>query len=125
MGDKVYWAELQSRLSHAGLNISVNIPTRNSPWFGEIDGKVFAMTVSGIDEKDDKRHFLLLSLSGQNEETVIPIINGFMGYSPFCKYSDRRSDQTFIVNYEWDKDDPKSRLEEIVSNANTYNLVKL
>jgi len=47
-----------------------------------------------------------------------------MGYKPFCKYLN--TDNPFAeVTLEWDCKDPKGRLDEIVEDKATHELVML
>lgn len=123
---KIYWAELQSQLSGAGLNVVLGVPQFKGPWGGEIDGKPFTMTISPKSEKDGLRDFMLISLFGQDEKKVIPLLTKFMEYEPFCHYKDKRLEDPRMkssATYEWDKNDPDGRMKELQKESAIYDLV--
>ncbi|MEE9525033.1 MAG: hypothetical protein V3V78_00310 [Candidatus Woesearchaeota archaeon] len=129
---KVMWAELQKELGETGLDVSVGAPSMGSPWPGTIDELNFIMTVSPRDESDGYRDFLVISLFGQDEDKVVEGLTQFMGYSPFCKYQNRLIDEAAATKdwkvtgtYEWDKDNPKGRLEELAKDENIYEVKKI
>jgi len=119
--EKVYWAELQSTLSGTGLNISVGLPKPGYPWFGEIDGKPFGMTISPKNKKDGMRDFVIMSLYGQDETKIIPLLSSFMGYEPFCKYLHKKN-ASASATYEWDKNAPEDRVKELKEDADVHEL---
>lgn len=124
MENTVYWAELQSELSRAGLNVVVDIPRPEYPWFGKIDGKTFTMTIAPKSNKDGLRDLMIVSLYGQEEEKVIPLLSNFMGYEPFCKYLHKKN-STASATYEWDKKDPSSSFKKLEENSDIYELQRL
>lgn len=121
MANMVYWAELQSELSDAGLNVVVDIPDSGSAWFGKIDGKTFVMTVSPKSDKDGLREFMIVSLYGQDEKKLIPLFSKFMGYEPFCKYLHKINSKASCT-YEWDRKDSKNKLQEVKEDTDVYEL---
>lgn len=124
MENTVFWAELQSELSAAGLKVVVDIPKPESPWFGKIDGKSFTMTISPKSDEDGFRDLMIVSLYGQDEGKVIPLLSGFMGYEPFCKYLHKKN-STASVTYEWDRKDPNARLKNREESVDVHELQKL
>jgi len=118
--NKVYWAELQNELSEAGLNVVVGLPDK--VWGGKIDDKPFTMSIPS--KKRGGRDWMIISLYGQNEETVVPLLSKFMGYEPFCKYLNKKNDQATAI-YEWDRKDPEDRFTELTNNEDTFDLQKL
>jgi len=124
MENTVFWAELQSELSGAGLKVNLGIPKPESPWFGKIDDKIFTMTITPKSNEDGLRDLMIISLYGQDEEKVIPLLSKFMGYEPFCKYLHKKN-STASATYEWDRKDPNARLKEREENADVYELQKL
>lgn len=124
MENTVFWAELQSELSAAGLKVVLGIPRPESPWFGKIDDKTFAMTIAPKNNEDGLRDLMIISLYGQDEEKVIPLLSKFMGYKPFCRYL-HKENSTASATYEWDKKDPNARLKNREKNVNVHELQKL
>lgn len=116
----VYWAELQQQLSAAGLNISVS-PDMSEIVNGTIDDQKFGMSICAKDD-DGLRPWMIISLYGQNEETVIPKLNEFMGYKPFCKYLSI-TDNTATAIYEWGKD-ATERFAKIETIQDFHDFVK-
>lgn len=132
VAERVMWAELQQELSGAGLNVSVGIPVGEGPWNGTIDDLLFTMTIPPRNEENGYRDFLFVSLFGQDEKKVIDGLTKFMGYSPFCKYQDKRIDEAASTKdlkvtgtYEWNKDNSKRRLKEITKNENLYGIEEI
>lgn len=124
MENTVFWAELQSELSGAGLNVVVDIPRPESPWFGKIDDKTFTMTIAPKSNEDGLRDLMIISLYDQDEEKVIPLLSKFMGYEPFCKYL-HKENSTASATYEWDRKDPNARLKNREESVNVYELQRL
>lgn len=121
---KVYWAELQSALSGAGLNVVVDIPRPEYPWFGKINDKPFTMTIPPKSKEDGFRDFMVISLYGQEEGKTIPLLSKFMGYEPFCKHLHKKNAEA-SATYEWDRKDPNARLKELEGNTDVYKLQRL
>lgn len=117
----VYWAELQQQLSAAGLNISVS-PDMSNVVKGTIDDQNFMMSICAKDD-DGFRPWMVITLYGQNEETVIPRLNEFMGYKPFCKYLSKILD-TATATYEWAKDATERMVEIKKDKQQHYKIVK-
>jgi len=117
----VYWAELQQQLSAAGLHVSVS-PDMSQIVNGTIDDQMFMMSIYPKDD-DGFRPFMIITLFGQNEETVIPKLNEFMGYKPFCKYLSRLL-ETATATYEWAKDAPERMVEIEKDDQQYYQIVK-
>lgn len=124
MESTVYWAELQNELRGAGLNVVVDIPIPEYPWFGKIDEKTFIMTVAPKSDEDGFRDLMIISLYGQDEEKIIPLLSKFMGYDPFCKYLNKVN-STASATYEWNISNPKGKWEELEKNSNIHELKKL
>ena len=129
---RVMWAELQKELGETGLNVSVGIPSGQGPWAGSIDDLPFLMTIPPRNEGDGYRDFLVVSLFGQDEERAVEGLTQFMGYSLFCKYQNRLIDEAAATKdwkvtgtYEWDKNNPKGRLEELAKDENVYDVTKM
>lgn len=118
----VYWAELQQQLSAAGLNISVS-PNMSQIVNGTIDDQMFMMSIYPKDD-DGFRPFMIISLFGQNEETIIPKLSEFMGYKPFCKYLSKMLD-TATATYEWGKDAPERIAKIEADKEQYYEIIKL
>lgn len=124
MESRVYWADLQNELSGAGLKVNVGISQPGYPWFGKIDDKTFTMTIAPKSDEDGFRDLMIISLYGQDEKKIIPLLSKFMGYEPFCKYLSKVN-STASATYEWDKNDPNSRWKELEKNPNIHELKKL
>jgi len=124
METMVYWAGLQSELKGAGLDVVVDIPNPKYPWTGKIDGKIFTMTIVPKSDEDGFRDLMIISLYGQDESKVIPLLSGFMGYEPFCKYLHKKN-STASATYEWDRKDPNARLKNREKSPDVYELEKL
>lgn len=121
--EKVYWADLQSALEGTGLDVSLGMPTIGHLWLGIMNGKQFCMTIRPKGE-DGFRDFMIISLFGQEEEKVIPLISKFMGYKPFCKYRHKMNSEA-TATYEWDNKDPAGRLEDLKEDSDVYELQEL
>jgi hypothetical protein len=121
----VYWADLQQALSQTGLDVSLGLPFQGGLWGGKIDGKTFCMTVAERNQKDGIRDFMLITLCGQEESSIIEKMSQFMGYQPFCRYQDRRTEGITSITLEWDRKDPEGRLGELAKEENTFELEKL
>jgi len=119
--NKVYWAELQNELSEAGLNVVVGFPTGGS-WIGKIDDKRFIMSIPP--KKRGRRDWMIMSLYGQNEESVIPPLSKLMSYKPFCKYLHRENDQA-TATYEWDGKDPEETFAKLTKDKDVFDLQRL
>ncbi len=119
MNNKLYWTEIQSGLSRTGLKASVVLG--NGIWGGHIDEKPFAMTISPKNESYGLRDYMIISLYGQDIEIVIPLLAQFMEYEPFCKYLSKTNTMSSIT-YEWDNQDPQSRLKELQEDNDIYSL---
>lgn len=117
----VYWAEIQQELSAAGLdaNVSLNMMSAVN---GTIDDQRFMMSIAAKDE-DGLRPWMVISLYGQNEETVIPKLDEFMGYKAFCKYLNKTND-TATTTYEWGKD-AGERIIEIENDDQIHEITRL
>lgn len=124
MGDTVYWVELQSALSDVGLNVALDLPIPGGHWVGQMDEKPFAMTVTPKSDEDGLRDFMIVSLFGQEEEKVIPLLSKFMGYDPFCRYLNQKIEGA-SATYEWDKKEPATQFGELEKDADVYELQKL
>jgi len=120
----VYWAGLQSELSGAGLSVVVDIPDPRYPWTGKIDDKTFIMTIAPKSDEDRFRDLMIVSLYGQDESKVIPLLSGFMGYEPFCRYLHKKN-STASATYEWDRKDPNARLKNREESTDVYKLERL
>jgi len=119
--DKVYWAELQNELSDVGLEVVVNDSPRGA-WSGKINGNPFTMSIPP--KRSGYRDLLIVSLFGQNEEEVVPLLTKFMGYEPFCNYKHRLNNQA-TATYEWDRVNPQARFDRLSEDKNVYAIVKL
>lgn len=127
----VYWAELQKGLTDVGLEAIVDLPLPDSPWYGKIDDLPFIMTIPPKSE-EGYRDWLIVSLFGQEEKSTIEKLNRFMRYSAFCKYQSKNfdeaakeADRKVTGTFEWDKIDPKGRLEEISKDSRFYNFERI
>lgn len=124
MENTVFWAELQSELSGSGLKVVVDIPDPRYPWTGKINGKTFTMTIAPKSNEDGFRDLMIISLYGQDEKKVIPLLSKFMGYEPFCKYL-HKVNSTASATYEWDRKDPNARLKNREENVDVHELQRL
>lgn len=122
--NKVYWAEMQSKLSGVGLDIVVDIPAPGSLWHGTINDKPFTMTITPECNENGLREFLVISLYGQEEDKVIPLLTEFMGYKPFCKYLNKTNSKA-TATYEWDIKNPEERFGQINCCDSNYEIQKL
>lgn len=123
MSDKmVFWAELQSGLCDAGLNVVVAIPDGSGVWCGLIDDKKFIMSISAQDD-DGFRSFMMITLVGQDEALVVPALTKFMGYPPYARYLDTRIPVAHI-NFEWAKD-AEERFVSLEEDDRMENLERL
>lgn len=119
----VYWAELQNQLCGVGLNIIVEPPAPNHPWYGRIDEKPFTMSLAPKGD-DGAWEMMMLSLYGQEEGKIIPLLSKFMAFEPFCRYLHKQNPQA-TRTYEWDKKDPLARFKEVQADSDVYELQKL
>ncbi len=118
----VMWAELQGELSETGLDVVVGASAEGYPWPGEIDGKPFRMSVPPRNEDDGEIDWLIVSLYGQdNEEKVVEHLNKYMNYPPFCKYKHKKNNEA-TATYEWERKNPKQRLEELNADEDVFDL---
>jgi hypothetical protein len=90
------------------------------------------MTVPPKDESNGYRDFLIVSLFGQDDDKTIGKLTQFMGYSPFCRYQDKIIDEAATFRkwkltdtFEWDRINPRGRLEEITNNETFYDIIKI
>ena len=118
----VMWAELQGELIETGLDVVVGVSAEGYPWPGEIDGKPFRMSVPPRNDDDGERDWLIVSLYGQdNEEKIVEYLNKYMNYSPFCKYKYKENKEK-TATYEWDRINPKQKLEKLTADENVFDL---
>lgn len=66
--------------------------------------------------------YLLLSMT-HNDDLLLELVDAFskvLEYNPFCKYQEGN-----IFTYEWDKNDPNGRFNELSEKRNLANLVRI
>ena len=77
------------------------------------------------------REHLVVSIEGKEDEDLKKLMDSFskvVEYKPFCKYnlhSQARSKAQILPTYEWDKVNPKGRLDELSKKEDISDLVSL
>jgi hypothetical protein len=117
-------AETQSLLAYAGLDISLQITEAEETFIGLLDGKPVTVTVSGRNEWDGIRDYLVLTLFGQDEKKAMPKFSRFMGYAPYCRYT-LEMDGIPSVNYEWNRTEPDNQFGILAKKRELGDLQRL
>lgn len=98
------WYDVMDDLENAGVSGVIVDPLSVRQNFCAGSYRDKPITISWVKDK-----FMLLSMGEYSQE----LVDGFsrvLGYKPFCKYVSRKSG---LPTVEWDKEDPKSRYEEL------------
>ena len=108
-------------IEQAGLN-----PDDIKPDFGFLRYKERAVIMSHTYNKH-----IVVSMEGEDDADLRELIDAFskvVEYEPFCKYTliSRRGTETLLFpTYEWDKENPEERYEELSKMPTVEDLVRI